>query len=308
MYITIAICTWNRSNLLDKTLNRFLLLNTKGCLYELIIVNNNSTDNTEDIIDKYKNLLPIKRVFEPTPGLSNARNAAVNQAKGDYIIWTDDDVLVDADWLKAYIRAFEKWPDISVFGGPVNPCFEGTPPEWLKRGWDSVSDAYAIRNLGNKIIPLEKEGNRLPYGANFAVRMSEQDKFLYNPALGVNQGEILLGEETEVILSIFNAGYSGIWVPDARVNHWLPKSRQTIAYLREYYEACGFMFAKNLQTSQSLNIFGIPRWFIRIMIQSYIAHFFNRIFRPPEVWIASCKQVYINRGIRKKLWSKKSMT
>src|SRR5690242_2260831 len=135
MTLSVVICTWNRATLLERALTSIASAEPPTVAWEVIVVNNNCTDGTEHVIERFTSRLPIKRVFEPTPGLSNARNAAIAVAQGHYLIWTDDDVLVSADWVIAYERAFKRWPDAAFFGGPIRPCFEGTPPRWLSSSW-----------------------------------------------------------------------------------------------------------------------------------------------------------------------------
>src|SRR5438067_1333131 len=115
MKLSIAICTWNRATLLEQTLASIASATVPTAAWEVIVVNNNCTDETEAVLERFLSLLPLKRVFEGAPGLSNARNAAIKAASGDYLIWTDDDVLVGTDWLVAYERAFTRWPDAAVF-------------------------------------------------------------------------------------------------------------------------------------------------------------------------------------------------
>ena len=92
MKITVAVCTWNRAQLLEKTLERMTQLRQpERADWELLVVNNNCTDTTDAVIAAFAARLPIRRVWQPVPGLSNARNAAVEHAAGDYIIWTDDE-------------------------------------------------------------------------------------------------------------------------------------------------------------------------------------------------------------------------
>src|SRR6478752_2238901 len=101
--ITIAICTWNRSKSLRATLLSLRqLLIPPGIDWELVIVNNNCTDDTNEVIEQFADGLPILLLHERRQGLSNSRNCAVQGAKGDYILWTDDDVIVDPNWLLAY--------------------------------------------------------------------------------------------------------------------------------------------------------------------------------------------------------------
>src|SRR5947209_7995559 len=135
MKFTVAICTWNRASLLARTLEQLTRVEHPAGAWEVLVVNNDSTDDTERVLDSFADGLPLRRAFEPRAGLSHARNTAVGVATGDYIVWTDDDVLVSAGWLDAYRRAVERWPEAAVFGGPVRPRFEGTPPPWMSASW-----------------------------------------------------------------------------------------------------------------------------------------------------------------------------
>src|SRR5947207_180454 len=102
MRVTVAICTFNRAESLRRTLESVAALHLPEALdWEVVVVNNNSTDHTDSVIESFKERLPIRREFEPQPGASNARNRAVYVAKGDYFVWTDDDVVVDNGWLAA---------------------------------------------------------------------------------------------------------------------------------------------------------------------------------------------------------------
>lgn len=287
MRITVAICTWNRARLLKNALAQMTRLVIPPQLeWELLVVNNNSTDDTDEVIASFSRLIPITRIFEPSPGLSVARNAAVARASGDYIMWTDDDVLVGEQWLNAYTAAFQRHPEAAVFGGPIAPWFEGTPPVWLERAWPSLMNVYATRDLGAEILPLSREGNYLPYGANFAIKMTEQAKRQYDPSLGVRPGQPLLGEETQLIVSILDAGGRGWWVPDASVRHWIPRSRQTLRYVRGYYQALGRTQSfKRTAAPTELQFFGKPLWLWRMAIYAEAIYRLRRPFVGPEVWV-----------------------
>src|SRR5688572_8969718 len=150
MRFTVAICTWNRAPLLSTVLEQLACMRHPSGGWELVLVNNGSTDDTERVLDAFAGRLPLRRVFEPNPGLSHARNTAIKHATGDYIVWTDDDALVHADWLSAYEQAVERHPEAAIFGGPVRPRFEGTPPPWLSAGWEQISPAFATRDLGDE--------------------------------------------------------------------------------------------------------------------------------------------------------------
>lgn len=148
---------------------------------------------------------------------------------------------VDPGWVSAYTDAFRAWPEAAVFGGPIEPVFEGCPPAWLAAAMDAgrIADAYARRDLGDKPIRLTPEGNMIPYGANYAIRMDAQRRFPYDPRLGLCGDDRITGEETNVVWRILGTGAEGRWVPAARIRHVIPKGRQTVAYIREYFVGGG---------------------------------------------------------------------
>src|SRR5690349_5184620 len=133
MDVTIAICTRNRAASLRRMLNSLTLVEFPGGTQcEVVVVDNGSTDDTASIIESFAGALPIRHDVEPAPGVSFARNRAVGMARGKFIVWTDDDVVVDRQWLSAYVAAFGRWPEADLFGGKILPVFEGPVPAWLK--------------------------------------------------------------------------------------------------------------------------------------------------------------------------------
>jgi glycosyltransferase involved in cell wall biosynthesis len=248
----------------------------------VVVVNNNSTDETERVLDRFMDRLPLRRAFEPAPGLSHARNTAVRNADGDYIVWTDDDVVVDNGWLVAYESAIERWPEAAVFGGPVRPRFEGTLPPWLSSVWRTAGDAFAVRDLGS--APFELDKRRTPYGPNYVVRRREQNIFSYDPNLGRKHGAGALGEETAVISAILSSGGTGWWVPDAAVEHWIPKERQTVSYLRDYYMLLGRTYRLWELQDRSMPLCN-DRWLWPKTLQAEFAYIIARLSGNPDRWM-----------------------
>ena len=285
MNISVAVCTWNRAGLLDQTLTEMHKLRIpQGLDWELLIVNNNCTDDTDDVIGKHAKALPIRCLIETRPGQSNARNCAIAAAKGDLIAWTDDDVLVCSNWLTEYASAAERYPAAAFFGGPIGPWFEGTPPEWLLAVWPHVAGAFAAREADLCGSPVS--ATNLPFGANFAVRTESQLRYAFDPNLGLRPGSSLRGDETTLLAKMLGDNLTGQWVPQAAVRHFIPKSRQTIAFLRSFYEGYGEYQAIGTDSRGCSKLFGRPRWAWRAMIEAELLYRFRRLVFKPEVWIA----------------------
>lgn len=292
MRFTVAVCTWNRAALLPAVLERLARVRYAPGDWEVVVVNNNSTDDTERVLDTFKGRLPLRRAFEPKQGNSHARNTAVREARGDYVVWTDDDVLVEADWLAAYARAVERHPSAALFGGPVRPRFEGTPPAWLSDAWQEIGPAFAARDLGDEPFELDIEGE-LPYGANYVVRAREQRRFPYDPSLGRVLDGGTLGDETAVIRAVLASGGKGRWVPDARVEHWIPKERQTIGYLRSYYALQGRTFLKRDGAGKFL---GRPLLLRGRILWAESAYALARLSGDPRRWLKPLVKASMLRG------------
>lgn len=278
MDITVAICTWNRAELLDQTLEGLRQLKIPaGTSWELIVVNNNCSDNTDEIIEKHRTALPLTRIFEPQQGLSNARNAAIYHAQGQYILWTDDDVLVDSHWIAAYLDAFKRWPDAVVFGGKVLPWFEAPPPSWLDRHLDRLSRYYALRDFGEQefILPLGQN----PYGANMAFRAQILRKHLFNPDFGRKGNLLVSGEDAQLIGQIRKNGGIVAWIPSSKVQHFLPNQRMTLSYLRRLHYSNGRFEIGAIQNPKRC-IAGYPLWLLRKWIAAELGFCLGRVLKP----------------------------
>ena len=284
MTIGVAICTWNRSTLLAQTLERLCELSVPpGITWQLIVVDNNSTDATPDVIKAFAARLPLRSAFEPRPGQANARNRALAETSAQYLIWTDDDVLVDRGWLAAYARAFAAHPDAAFFGGPVEPWFEGEPPRWLHDHWQEVANVFAVRQLGDTAFAFDAQ--RVPYGANFAVKVAIQRSYPYDPSLGLRPGSEVRGEETQNLRRLLAAGYTGWWVPDAKVQHFVPRQRQSLAYLRKFFVGQGEVQSRDFGQADVPRILGRPRWLLKRALTAETRYRWSRITAPPDVWL-----------------------
>ena len=182
MIATVIICTRNRAASLARTLSS-LATSAKRVRepWELIIVDNGSTDHTRDVVESFAAELPLARIDQPIPGLSNARNAGVAAAHGNYILWTDDDVIVDERWLTAWFATFKRRPHDVVFGGRSEPLLEEPHQPWFHANMGNLASLLAI---WDEPTWGEVTVERIPYGLNYAIRASEQRAHLYDTNLG----------------------------------------------------------------------------------------------------------------------------
>jgi glycosyltransferase involved in cell wall biosynthesis len=294
-FLTVVICTCNRAHRLGETLRSLTVASPPlHHQLEILVVANACTDDTDRVVQEYASRLPLRIVVEPEPGLSHARNAGLRVARGDYVLWTDDDVRVHVDWLTAYERAILKWPGTTVFGGAIIPIFEGGPPSWLARTVHLCESAFASRRL-TADAPVDPERDGFPYGANFAIALSAQRARPYDVRLGRQRSRWLTGgEELDVIEALLDAGGTARWVPDAIVEHMIGAERQTTAYLRRYFEGHGYVLG--LEEGRAAPDSLRPVRDAAFVLQGELAFRFVRAIRPPSVWVPALLRAAIARG------------
>ena len=247
MDVTIAVCTRNRACRLDQLLQSFCrLVVPDGFAWEILIVDNGSEDSTATVVEKYLKRLPLRSVVELQPGLSHARNRVLKLATGDVLIFTDDDCNVEANWLAAYLRASNRYPLASIYGGPVLARFIGPQSELANALIAHAPNVMTHFSFGGDDVRIDQNSHisRIPYGANFAIRRQAASGMQFDANLGrTGHHDFLLGgEETRFILDLLSRGHAGWLLPDARVEHWNEQDRVSIEYLSRYCYAVGLQW------------------------------------------------------------------
>jgi glycosyltransferase involved in cell wall biosynthesis len=283
MKVTVAICTWNRAALLDKTLSAMRQLQIPaGAEWELLIVNNRCEDDTDDVIEKHASELPLRRLFEPELGQSRARNTALDAAAGDLILWTDDDVIVDPRWLAEYCAAAERWPTASYFGGRILPWYECPPPSWVENNLSFLKGVLLVRDLGPEERPFR--GGEEPSGASMMFRRSVFNSWRFEPRLGLVGQSPVRGEDTQLIDTLRNQGEVGVYAPLAVVQHFVPASRMTRQYLWQWAYGWGRGSVRRAKFSDRANARSKSRLKLRIQQLRCAAHYLSAQLRQHDSW------------------------
>lgn len=274
MTISTIVCTFNRAASLQATLQSLARARVPdGCSWELVVVDNNSTDATQAVIESFleDHCLPVRNVRETTPGLSHARNRGIAVATGDILTFTDDDVLVDPDWLVRIAEAFaEHGP--AVVGGRILPLWETPPPRWL----DSSLYAYlALADYGDDPLCLKTPK---VWGANLSFRADVFAKYgRFSTSLGRAPGKLYAGEEVELLRTLLREGEKVLYYPAAVVHHRIGGHRTTKNYFRQWRYDQGELEAINRDGDQAhaiaRELFGLivrelPRYAAHAMLGS----------------------------------------
>jgi glucosyl-dolichyl phosphate glucuronosyltransferase len=266
--ITLCICTYNRSESLRATLNSVRRLRGLEALAELLIIDNNSTDATAEVTEAFAAELPIRRVMERSQGLSNSRNRAIAEFKGEILLFTDDDVLLDVDWLSAYASAVSKFSTAQFFGGRILPRWDDKPPGWLRGECLALLDGVLVwYDHGTEIRPYACDEGP-PFGASFAVRRSLLEEIPgFRTDLGPIGASRGCGDETEFLQRCMTAELLGIYVGTALCWHKTDERRLTLPALYRYGIEIGKACRTIAQSTASGLPFGVPLYIAGGLIQ-----------------------------------------
>lgn len=223
--VSILICTYNRRDILWRTLEGMTKLNLPvGIPIELVLVCNACTDGSEALGHEWvaKMPFPMRVVNEPEPGLSVARNRAVREARYDILAFTDDDVLVDPDWVNGLLEVYREHGErVGVVGGRIELWWEAVQrPDWLPT---EVEWLLASLDSHKDVTELEKADL---LGANFSCRRAVFDQAgPFRKELGRTGNNFGGFEEAVFIEGAFKHGWRVFYTPRASVKHWVQPKR-----------------------------------------------------------------------------------
>jgi glycosyltransferase involved in cell wall biosynthesis len=223
--ITVIICTYNREKYIGQLLDSLAKNDYPESDYEIVLVNNNSTDNTRLICERFAanhQNISFRYVEEHEQGLSAARNRGIKEAKGDIVIYVDDDALVDSDYIRTYAEHFSSFPETMAAGGPIEPLYETAEPSWMSPYTKALLTAWM--NYGDKV--REYPSGRFPGGGNAAYRKSVFDKVgLFNTDLGRKGTALLASEEKDIFDKMRQLGMRVLYLPTPVLHHIIPQAK-----------------------------------------------------------------------------------
>lgn len=226
MFVTVTIQTYNQADSLRQTLQSLRALRCPDDFdYEILVVDNNSSDGTADVISECGSVLGmrLRRVFEPRQGLSHARNRAIAEARGEIICFIDDDVLVDPDWLAGHLKAYLADSRTVAVGGRVLLRW---PDGWVRPAWLTPDLEGFLGSVDAKVEGPIMRFPRYPYGCNMSVRRSvAQQLGGFCPRLGRKKASLISNEEKLFFHRIHVRNGQVAYAPEALVHHVVSPSR-----------------------------------------------------------------------------------
>lgn len=238
--ISVLFATHNGQSVLTETLEGYCNVDSGNIRWEMIIVNNASTDNTSEILASFSKRIPLKIIDCPTPGKNIALNSAIQSIEGDYVIVTDDDAIPHKSFLSSWLATFETQKDYSLFGATIEPFFLTPAPEWMTSSRFHYEEIYAARNLEDGPIAAANI-----FGPNMAVRRSVFDSGMqFNEQIGPSSDnkDYPMGSETEFCTRVERAGHKAWFSSSPSVQHIVRPNQITNSYWikRAYKHGLGY--------------------------------------------------------------------
>jgi glucosyl-dolichyl phosphate glucuronosyltransferase len=265
---SVSIATWNRADLLRQTLESLLTVRVPaGVTFELLVCDNNSSDDTQAAVASFEGRFerafadrfagPVRYLFEPAQGKSHALNRLVAEAKGEWVLFADDDVLIDPGWFEAYERAAARYPRAGVLGGAMDPWLSREPGRRQRFLLQSYPAVFALIDL-REDTPIDAEAGWAA-GANMALLHSAIPAEGFDTGLGPKVGDPVNGEDAKMVRQVLASGYEGWMLAEARVRHFVHPHRLTMRYLWHWQRFIGQGWVRRRGKPQPGKL-GVPWW------------------------------------------------
>ena len=229
---SVVVTTKDRSPVLRGALEALIQQDVAADRFEIIVVDNGSTDDTKGLVESFCARWPhVRYVFEPVPGPASGRNAGIRIAKGRILAFCDDDVRVVVHWMRSLLNAFGEHPDTDACAGRILPRWQGEPPQWLTR--DHWVGPLALQDYGDKPFFLDSSHPLALAAANLAIRREALD------AIGAFSPAFQRAEDTELLVRLWRAGSHCLYVPEMLSFAEVEPERLTKAYHRSWHRANG---------------------------------------------------------------------
>jgi len=281
--ISILIATRNRRSSLEQQFMAFEEMDTEGLTFEIIAVDNGSTDGTYEWLKEMASRLPVKALREPRPGKNVALNRALPEASGRLMLFTDDDTLPVPGWIRDYRLAMDRWPGQNIFCGPIEPRFpRQTHNELFNPAFRYASEMFS------SFAPAVDEGviTNLPFGPNFAVRSRILRSYRFCEDVGPSDDpKYTMGSETELLQRLTAGGEKCVYLPGAKVSHIIRPEQITLRWLK----GRGFRFGRSIvrlwdRDTTSTRLFGAPRYLWKRMFIIGTKSALHQVLHLPQRW------------------------
>lgn len=229
--ITIAICTFNRAEYLRDTLNDLSNQTADPNRFEILMIDNNSTDHTTDVCNLFKESHPdfrFRYFHEPNQGLSHARNRAFDEASEEHVLFIDDDVHLEENFVAEGLNYIEANPDLRCAGGRIFVSFDDGDPGWIPH---ELMPMFGLHDLGDQKKRYPKDN--FPRGGNMLIHKKVvKSTGYFDPELGRIGKELIGSEEKAYFDRARKSGFTLHYLPELNLHHRIGNERLTKEYLK----------------------------------------------------------------------------
>jgi glycosyltransferase involved in cell wall biosynthesis len=250
--LSVVLCTYNRARMAERALLSVCRQSLRRDRYEIIVVDNNSRDETADRIAAVQARYPdVVYVKELKQGLSHARNRGFAESSGDYVLYMDDDAIAPSEYLETVARLLHQYaPDI--LGGPIYPFYVLPKPRWFRDDWE-------IRRYAAESGFALKGGIS---GSNFVIRRPWLERIgMFDPALGMKGSEMRLGEDRQALETyralVPEAEQRVYYALEAPMLHLVPAMKMQLGYMLRRHFAAGRLKVTVKGTARTWSALGI---------------------------------------------------
>ena len=230
--LSVILCTYNRDKYIYNVLRSIADNDYPHNLYEIVLVNNNSTDNTQAECQRFQADYPditFRYLVEPSQGLSYARNCGITNALGDLLVYVDDDATVNPQYLRTYADFFQRNPDAVAAGGPILPVYETQEPSWMSHYTRQLITGRLYLGSRQRQFPR----GAFPGGGNACYRKTVFDAVgPFNIQLGRKGNSLIGAEEKDLFDKMTTRGMHFYYLPNAILYHIIPPHKLTPDYFQ----------------------------------------------------------------------------
>ena len=280
MEVSVILATYRCEQILRRTLESFCGLRTEGLQWELFVVDNAGSDATTELARDFDKRLPLQLLIQTTPGKNHALNTAVPVARGELLVFTDNDVIVDPEWLTELVCGAERQPEFDIFAGRILPDFPdgtGLPPD-IPHDHFFIRSALGIADWAQDEGPI-KAGH--VWGANMAVRAHLfREGRSFDTSVGPSPGNSYIpGSETSFTKPAAASGSKCYYLPQALVHHQIRPEQLTLGWIAgRAFRAGRGEATRNFPPAHYLkNVLGIPVFLFKNMAIHLVRGFFSRV-------------------------------
>lgn len=248
--VSFIICTYNRASYLEDTLESLFRHGSRDFNYEIVVIDNNSTDNTSEVIKELARQAEqqgytLRSFKETEQGLSYARNRGIKEAQAESMVFFDDDIRATDSLIPAWCTFFAENPKAQAAGGKIHVQFDDPRPGWMSH---FLLPLLGHHDLGDR--PRTYPGGKYPFGGNMGFRKSLLDKTgSFHTSLGRKGSELNAAEEKELFQRIRSLSVPIHYLPDALLYHRVDQSRLSKAYIRK--QAMGLGRSMHMQLREA---------------------------------------------------------